>query len=26
MFSKGDKPLCRVCEAAVIKIIDHYCE
>ena len=26
MFSKGDKPLCRVCAAAVIKVIDHYCE
>ncbi len=26
MFSKGDKPLCRVCEAAVIKVIDHYLE
>jgi hypothetical protein len=26
MFTKGDKPLCRVCEAAVVKIIDHYLE
>lgn len=26
MFSKGNKPLCRVCEAAVIKVIDHYLE
>lgn len=26
MFSKGDKPLCRVCEAAVIRVIDHYRE
>lgn len=26
MFSKGDKPLCRVCEAAVIRVIDHYLE
>ena len=26
MFSKGDKPLCRVCEAAVIKVIEHYLE
>jgi hypothetical protein len=26
MFSKGDKPLCRVCKAAVIRVIDYYCE
>lgn len=24
MFSKGTKPLCRVCEQAVIRIITHY--
>lgn len=26
MFSKGNKPLCRVCAAAVIRVIDHYLE
>ncbi len=26
MFSKGDKPLCRVCEGAVIKVIEHFLE
>jgi len=24
MFSKGAKPFCRVCEAAVIRVIDYY--
>lgn len=26
MFSKGDKPFCKVCEAAIIKVINHYSE
>lgn len=26
MFTKGDKPLCRVCRAAVLRVIDSYCE
>jgi len=26
MFSKGDKPFCRVCEAAILKVIKHYGE
>ena len=24
MFSKGDKPYCKVCERAIIRVIDHY--
>ena len=24
MFSKGDKPFCKVCEAAIKNVIDHY--
>jgi hypothetical protein len=24
MFSKGNKPFCKVCEQAVIKVIEHY--
>lgn len=24
MFSKGDKPFCKVCEAAVKRVIEHY--
>ena len=26
MFSKGDKPFCKVCEAAIAKVIMHYNE
>ena len=24
MFSKGDKPFCKICEEAIIKVINHY--
>ncbi len=24
MFTKGDKPFCKVCESAVIRVIEHY--
>ncbi|GIV46026.1 MAG: hypothetical protein KatS3mg036_0844 [Ignavibacterium sp.] len=24
MFSKGDKPFCKVCEEAIKKVIEHY--
>jgi len=26
MFSKGDKPFCTVCNAAIVKVINHYSE
>jgi len=26
MFSKGEKPFCKVCESAIIKVINHYTE
>ena len=26
MFSKGDKPFCRVCEEAILKVIQFYAE
>jgi hypothetical protein len=26
MFSKGDKPFCKVCESAIAKVINHYTE
>ncbi|MGE5409450.1 MAG: M64 family metallopeptidase, partial [Clostridiales bacterium] len=26
MFSKGNKPFCKVCEQAVIRVIKHYTE
>jgi hypothetical protein len=26
MFSKGKKPFCRICEKAIIKVIDYYCD
>jgi len=26
MFSKGDKPFCKVCESAIAKVIKHYTE
>jgi IgA Peptidase M64/Peptidase M64 N-terminus len=26
MFSKGDKPFCQVCQAAIAKVIQHYSE
>lgn len=26
MFTKGDKPFCKVCERATVEIIDHYTE
>jgi len=26
MFSKGNKPFCRVCEQAIIKVIEHFSE
>ena len=26
MFSKGDKPFCKVCESAIEKVINHYTE
>ena len=26
MFSKGDKPFCKVCEMAIAKVIEHYTE
>ncbi|MCB0750377.1 MAG: peptidase M64, partial [Ignavibacteriae bacterium] len=26
MFSKGEKPFCKVCEEAIIKVIEHYGE
>ncbi|MBU0559738.1 MAG: M64 family metallopeptidase [Bacteroidota bacterium] len=26
MFSKGNKPFCKVCESAIQKVIDFYCE
>lgn len=26
MFSKGDKPFCKVCEKAIAKVIEHYTE
>ncbi len=26
MFSKGTKPLCPVCEKAVLRVIDYYCK
>jgi hypothetical protein len=26
MFSKGAKPFCKVCQQAIAKVIEHYCE
>ena len=26
MFTKGDKPFCKVCENAIIQVINHYTE
>jgi hypothetical protein len=26
MFSKGDKPFCKVCESAIVKMINSYTE
>jgi len=26
MFSKGDKPFCKVCESAIVKVIISYTE
>lgn len=26
MFSKGNKPFCKVCEKAIKKVIDYYCD
>ena len=26
MFSKGDKPFCKVCEQTIVKVIQHYME